>query len=358
MCVSSACRQKRRDRCAPSLHDAGPRGRLPWPIHWFTPPSVGRFHFVRTHVVDMRMQVAGLEFRNPVVLASGTAGFGVEVDDVLDLSALGGIATKAVSVAPRHGAPPLRVSEFAGGMINAIGLANPGLDAVRADYLPWLPATHPGTRVIVNVVGNSVDDFETVVAGLTAENGVDAFELNVSCPNVKAGGLEFGADPVALAALVRAARACTSRPIFVKLSPALGAGIVDAARVAMEHGATGLTLVNTMPGLVIDAGSRRPKIGFGSGGVSGPALLPLGLLATWRVSRALPTAPIIGLGGVSSGVDAAQYLLAGASLVGVGTAALRDPRAPVRIARELAQWADREGVRDLRTVIGTLQWPS
>ena len=302
--------------------------------------------------------VAGLPFRNPVVLAAGTAGFGQEVEDVLDLAAIGGIATKAVSVAPRHGAPPLRVSEFAGGMINAIGLANPGLDAVRAEYLPWLRRAYPDTRVIVNVVGNSVEDFEIVVGGLDNVPGVDAFELNVSCPNVKAGGMEFGADPVALAALVRASRAQTARPIFVKLSPTLGAGVVDAARVAVEHGATGLTLVNTMPGLVIDASRRAPKIGFGTGGISGPALLPLGLLATWRVRQALPGVPVIGLGGISTGNDAAQYLLAGASLVGVGTAALRDPRAPERIARELSAWADREGVRDLRSIIGTLEWPS
>lgn len=313
-----------------------------------------------TAFVDERHQctVAGLAFRNPVILAAGTAGFGQEVDDVLDLAAIGGIATKAVSVSPRHGAPPLRVSEFAGGMINAIGLANPGLDAVRAEYLPWLYRTYPDTRVIVNVVGNSVEDFETVVGGLDGMPGVDAFELNVSCPNVKAGGLEFGADPGALAALVRASRARTSRPVFVKLSPTLGTGVVDAARVSMDQGATGLTLVNTMPGLVIDATRRKPKIGFGSGGVSGPALLPMGLLATWRVRQALPGVPIIGLGGISTGIDAAQYLLAGASLVGVGTAALRDPRAPERIARELAIWADGQGVRDLRSIIGTLEWPS
>ena len=293
-----------------------------------------------------------------MILAAGTAGFGKEVDDVLDLAAVGGIATKAVSVAPRHGAPPLRVSEFAGGMINAIGLANPGLDSVRAEYLPWLHRAYPNTRVVVNVVGNSVEDFETVIGGLDDLPGVDAFELNVSCPNVKAGGLEFGADPVALAALVRASRAKTARPIFVKLSPTLGAGVVDAARVSMEHGATGLTLVNTMPGLVIDALRRTPKVGFGSGGVSGPALLPMGLLATWRVRQALPGVPIIGLGGISTGIDAAQYLLAGACLIGVGTAALRDPRAPERIARELAIWADGQGVRDLNSIIGTLEWPS
>jgi dihydroorotate dehydrogenase (NAD+) catalytic subunit len=321
------------------------------PIQATVPPA-------SSHAPPLGVTVAGLAFRNPVVLASGTAGFGVEIDEVVDLDRIGGIATKAVSVTPRSGNPPLRVSEFAGGMINAIGLANPGLDVVRRDFLPWLPANHPGMRVLVNVVGNSIEEFATVVEALTSIPGVDGFELNVSCPNVKAGGLEFGADPRALRALVAGARAVTSRPIFVKLSPTLGAAIADTARVAVDHGATGLTLVNTMPGLVIDTRSRRPRISFGSGGLSGPAVLPIGLLATWRVSRALPHVPLIGLGGVSCGDDAVQYLLAGASLVGVGTAALRDPRAPERIVREMQRWAEREGVRDLTSIIGTLQWPT
>lgn len=303
-------------------------------------------------------QVASLAFRNPIVLASGTAGYGREIDDVIDLSRIGGLSTKAVSVAPRHGAPPLRVSEFAGGMINAIGLANPGLDDVKRDAMPWLAARDAGLRVFVNVVGNSVDDFVAVVSGLTESAGVDAFELNVSCPNVRSGGLEFGADPVALAALVTATRACTRRPLFVKLSPTLGAGIVDAARVCVDAGADGLTLVNTMPGLVIDTERRTPRIGFGTGGVSGPALLPLGVLATWRVSRALPSTPIIGLGGVSTADDAVQYVMAGASLVGVGTAALRNPRAPERIARGLAQWTRDHGVKHLQDIKGTLEWPT
>jgi dihydroorotate dehydrogenase (NAD+) catalytic subunit len=243
-------------------------------------------------------------------------------------------------------------------MINAIGLANPGLTDVRADALPWLTGAYPATRIFVNVVGYSINEFEIVVSGLEAIAGLDAYELNVSCPNVKAGGLEFGADPTALAALVRAARACTSRPIFVKLSPTLGAGIVDAARVAVDAGADGLTLINTMPGLVIDTAHRRPKIGFGTGGVSGPALLPFGLLATWRVSRALPGVPIIGLGGVSSAADAVQYHMAGASLVGVGTAALRDPRAPERIAHGIERWMRDQGIGSLSSIIGTLEWPA
>ena len=309
--------------------------------------------------VDSSATVCGLEFRNRVILAAGTAGFGEEIEDVIDLDAVGGIATKAVSVAPRHGAPPLRVSEFAGGMINAIGLANPGLAEVRRMALPWMARHHPETRVLVNVVGNSVDEFVEVVEGLDDTGAVDAFELNVSCPNVKAGGLEFGADAAALRTLVESVRAKTLRPLFIKLSPTLGAGIVDAARIAVDAGADGLTLVNTMPGLVIDVDNMRPKIGFGTGGVSGPALLPVGLLATWRVSQALPGVAIIGVGGVSSGRDAAGYMLAGASLVAVGTAALRDPRAPARIARELERWLSDERVRGAATgVIGCLRWPA
>lgn len=306
----------------------------------------------------LETEVAGLHFKNPIILAAGTAGFGREVDDVINLDTLGGLATKAVSNTPRHGAKPLRVSEFAGGMINAIGLANPGLAAVKSEALPWLAARQSGARVLVNVVGNSIDDFTEVVEGLTDTPGVDAFELNVSCPNVKSGGMEFGADPVALDLLVRAVRDKTPRPLFVKLSPTLGAGIVDAARIAVTAGASGLTLINTMPGLVIDSQHRRPKIGFGTGGVSGPALLPLGILATWRVSQALPGVPIIGLGGVSTADDALQYIMAGATLVGIGTAALRNPRTPERIVKDLTRLVEARGLTSLRSLVGTLVWPT
>jgi dihydroorotate dehydrogenase (NAD+) catalytic subunit len=311
-----------------------------------------------TAASSQSVNIAGLSFRNPVVLASGTAGYGREVDDVIDLSQIGGISTKAVSVEPRHGAKPLRVAEFAGGMINAVGLANPGVEVVKRDALPWLRTQHPDTRVLVNVIGNKVEDFATVVATLAEENAVDAFELNVSCPNVKAGGMEFGADPAALAQLVSRAREATSKPIFVKLSPTLGLAVVDAARTAIDAGASGLTLVNTMPGLVIDVEEREPRIGFGTGGVSGPALLPIGLLAVRRVRQALNNVPIIGLGGISRVEDAVAYLLAGANLVGVGTAALRDPRAPERIARDLARWCDRHEVNTPSELVGALQWPA
>jgi dihydroorotate dehydrogenase (NAD+) catalytic subunit len=302
------------------------------------------------------VRAAGLTFRNPIVLASGTAGYGRELARVVRLDAVGGLATKAVSVAPRAGAPAPRVGEFTGGMINAVGLANPGMEAVAREHLPWL-AEHlaaRGTHVLVNVVGFAVDEFARVVERLDGEAGVDAFELNVSCPNVKSGGMEFGADPDALRAVVARARTATSRPLFVKLSPTLP-DIVRSARIAVDAGADGLTLVNTLPGLVVDVERRRPMLGFGSGGVSGVGLLPVGVLATWKVSRAVPV-PIVGLGGVRGATDALQYLMAGATLVGIGTAAMQDPRLPGRVVHDLGRWCERHGVTRLSDLIGTLEW--
>jgi dihydroorotate dehydrogenase (NAD+) catalytic subunit len=299
---------------------------------------------------------AGIRFQNPVLLAAGTAAYGRELADVVDLDALGGIITKAVSPAARHGAPSPRVAEFPGGMLNAIGLANPGVDEVRRDHLPWLAANLRRARTVVNVVGNAVEDYAHVVERLDGAAGVDAYELNVSCPNVKAGGLEFGADLCALGEVVGRARAATRRPLFVKLSPTL-ANIADTARAAVDAGADGLTLVNTLPGLVIDVARRRPALGFGSGGVSGAGLLPVGVLATWRVRQAVRV-PLIGIGGVSSAADALQYLVAGATLVGVGTAALQDPRVAERIVRDLDRWCRAEGVASISEVVGSLAWPA
>jgi dihydroorotate dehydrogenase (NAD+) catalytic subunit len=310
----------------------------------------------------LAVQVAGLDFQNPIVLAAGTAAYGRELAEVVDLRALGGLVTKAVSPLPRPGAAAPRVAEFDGGMINAVGLANPGVDVVRREHLPWLATELPRVRKIANVVGFAVEEFSGVVerldAALAAESAgaLDAYELNVSCPNVKAGGLEFGADPVALAEVVRRARAATRRPLFVKLSPTLP-DIARSAAVAVDAGADALTLVNTIPGLVIDVRRRRPVLGFGTGGVSGTALLPVGVLATWKVHRAV-TVPLLGIGGVASAEDALQYILAGASLVGIGTAMLRDPRAPERVVRDLGRWCERHGIARLADLVGSLQVPA
>ncbi len=307
----------------------------------------------------LAVQAAGLAFQNPIVLAAGTAAYGDELADVVDLPALGGLVTKAVSPEPRAGAPAPRVAEFDGGMINAVGLANPGVAAVRRDHLPWLARSLPSVRKLANVVGFGVAEFAAVIEQLElsleadARGALDGYEINVSCPNVKAGGMEFGADPAALAEVVRLARAATGRPIFVKLSPALP-DIARSAGIAVDAGANGLTLVNTIPGLVIDVERRRPALGFGTGGVSGTALLPVGVLATWKVHRAVKV-PLMGIGGVATARDALQYLLAGATLVGMGTAMLRDPRAPERVVRDLAEWCDRQGVRSIAEVVGGLQ---
>jgi dihydroorotate dehydrogenase (NAD+) catalytic subunit len=211
--------------------------------------------------------------------------------------------------------------------------------------------------VLVNVVGRVLEDYAEVIAVLDGTPGFHGFELNVSCPNTKKGGLEFGADPDALRALVARARAATNKPLFVKLSPML-ADVVGTAAAAVESGATGLTLFNTMPGLVVDTAQRRPVLGFGSGGVSGPALLPVAALAVWKVTRALPGVPVVGAGGVHRADHALQLMLAGASLVAVGTAGMADPRTAERIVRDLERWCAAQGVSRLADVRGTLQWPT
>ena len=273
----------------------------------------------------------GVSFQNPVLLASGTAGFGREVWGVIALDTLGGLVTKAVTPEPRRGHAAPRVAEFAGGMLNAVGLANPGLEAVREHELPWLAAHLRRARVLVNVAGATLDDYVRVIERLTDLAVVTAFEINASCPNTSAGGLEFGATVDGLRELVRRCRAAATRPIAVKLSPVLP-DIAGMARVAEEQGADAVTLVNTVPGALTGRlGHER-----GAGGVSGPALLPIGVLATRKV-RAACAIPVIGVGGVRTASDAREYITAGASLVAIGTAALADPRVPERIVRELAR---------------------
>lgn len=304
----------------------------------------------------LAVELAGLSLQNPLLLASGTAGYGRELDGIIDLEALGGLVTKAVSVEPRPGAAAPRVAEFPSGMINAVGLANPGVEAVRAEHLPWLAGRVRRARVLVNVVGSRMEHFAEVVARLDGVPGAHGFELNVSCPNVRAGGTEFGADAAVLEQLVRRARQATALPLFVKLSPTLP-DIARTAAVALDAGANGLTLVNTIPGLLINLDTRRPALGFGSGGVSGGALLPIGLLATSRVYRAT-RATIIGVGGIASATDALQYIVAGATAFALGTAAMRNPRLPGRLLRDMASWCEVRGVRSISSLTGTLEWPS
>lgn len=302
----------------------------------------------------LAVTVAGIEFQNPILLAAGTAAYGRELSGVIDLDALGGLVTKAVSVEKRDGAPAPRVAEFEGGMINAVGLANPGVEEVRSEHLPWLAQNLRRAKVIVNVVGSRAEDFAMVISRLDGALGFAGYELNVSCPNVKAGGMEFGADSESLRDLVTRARAATKRPIFVKLSPTL-ADIAQTAHVAVDAGADGISVVNTMPGLVIDVDSRKPALGFGSGGVSGAGLLPVGVLATYKVANAVEV-PVVGVGGISKASDIVQYVIAGATLVAIGTAAMQDPRLATKLVADLGVWCQNHGVKALTELRGTLRW--
>jgi dihydroorotate dehydrogenase (NAD+) catalytic subunit len=278
--------------------------------------------------------VFGQRFQNPVLLAAGTAGFGRELDGVMHLDRLGGIVTKAVSREPRTGNLPPRVAEFPSGMLNSVGLANPGLDEVCRVHLPWLAKRLTSARILVNVVGFTIEEYAEVVAGLDGAANVTGFELNLSCPNTSAGGIEFGADAACVASIVALCRARTQLPLLAKLSPVLP-DIAGMAVVARDAGADGITVVNTLPGLLYHGGGPA-RLGSGNGGVSGPALLPIGVLAAARVvERTGGSTPVIGVGGIGSAADARQYLRVGASLVAIGTAALADPRLPERIIREL-----------------------
>jgi dihydroorotate dehydrogenase (NAD+) catalytic subunit len=289
---------------------------------------------VSAATVDLSRTVFGRSFQNPLILAAGTAGFGRELDGVLHLDRLGGLVTKAVSLAPRAGNPAPRVAEFRGGMLNSVGLANPGLARVRAELLPWLERHVTRAQVLVNVVGFTVNEYAEVVGGLDGVAGIAGFELNLSCPNTSAGGIEFGADPECVRKIVAACRARTSLPLSAKLSPVLP-DIAEMALVARDAGADAITVVNTLPGLLLAEDGDAPRLGNGHGGVSGPVLLPVGVLAAARVVERTDGMPVIGVGGVRSADDVRQYLRVGAALVGIGTAALADPRLPERIIRDL-----------------------
>jgi dihydroorotate dehydrogenase (NAD+) catalytic subunit len=299
--------------------------------------------------MKLKQELFGTIFQNPVLLASGTCGYGQELDGLLDLDSLGGMVTKAVTVEPRAGNPAPRVAEFDAGMLNSIGLANVGLDAFLQEKLPWLEKRLRNARVFVNVAGRTVEEFAHVVASVDGAAGFVGFELNVSCPNVREGGVVFGTREDLLAAVVRAARAATRRPLVVKLAPNVP-DIGLMAAVAVDSGADGLTLVNTHPGLLFDLESHRPVLGAGPGGLSGSALLPIGVHAVWQARQRVEV-PIIGVGGIRTAEDAVQYFLAGASLVQVGTASFADPRASIRVLSGLETMGQRQRVADVRELI-------
>jgi dihydroorotate dehydrogenase (NAD+) catalytic subunit len=292
--------------------------------------------------VRLAQELFGAQFQNPVLLAAGTCGFGQELADVVDLDGLGGFVTKSVTIEPRRGNPAPRVAEFAGGMLNSVGLANPGLEATRRDKLPWIAAHVTRAQVLVSLAGHAVEEFFGLVEGLDASPGFLGFELNLSCPNdAKRGGPPFALDPEAVAAIVSGCRKRTGRPLLAKLAPN-DPSLRHTVRVATDAGADGLTLVNTVPGLLL-LPDGEPELGAGPGGVSGPALLPIGLRAV-EEARRHTSLPLIGVGGVLGPADAVAYARAGASLVQIGTASFADPRAGLSLAGGLERWGRRQGI--------------
>jgi len=298
------------------------------------------------------VEICGIALRNPVIAASGTFGYGVEFEKLVDLNRLGGIVVKGLSREPIEGNPPPRLWETHAGMINSVGLQNIGVRAFVAEKLPLLRRYR--TAVFANVFGHSVEDYVEVVRVLNDHPGLAGYELNVSCPNTRRGGIFFSSDPGCLAGLVEAVRTVARRPVIVKLSPNVAA-IEPLAQAAESAGADALSLVNTFVSLAIDARTRRPRIGAGFGGLSGPAIKPIALRLVYQAAKAVKI-PVIGLGGIASGEDAAEFLIAGARAVEVGTATFWDPAAPLKIAEELGRFLQLCEVEDVREIVGTLKF--
>jgi dihydroorotate dehydrogenase (NAD+) catalytic subunit len=303
--------------------------------------------------VNMRVGIGDLELRNPVVTASGTFASGREFADFVDLSRLGAIVTKGVSAKAWGGNASPRIAETASGMLNSIGLQNPGVEAFAARDLVWLAANAPNTPVIVNVSGHSAEEYVAVIERLESEPTVSAYELNISCPNVDAGGMTFGTNCAAAASVTAACRAVTKRTLIVKLTPNV-TDIAEIARSVEAEGADAVSLINTLLGMAIDAESRRPKLARVVGGLSGPAIKPVALRMVWEVASAVRI-PVIGMGGIASGTDAVEFLLAGATAVAVGTSNFVDPTATIRVLDGMLEYCHRHGVSDIADLIGGMQ---
>jgi dihydroorotate dehydrogenase (NAD+) catalytic subunit len=299
----------------------------------------------------MGVTLAGLELRNPVMTASGTFGYGEEFSAYVDLERLGAFVTKGLSLRPRPGNPTPRIVETPGGMLNAIGLQNVGIDAFIEKKLPFIRAVD--TPCIANFFGETVEEYGEMARRLDELPEIAALEMNISCPNVKHGGIVFGSDPACAAEVVAACRKATGKPLIVKLSPNV-TDIVALARACADAGADALSLINTLIGMAIDIGSRRPVLSNVTGGLSGPAIKPVALRMVWAVSRAVKL-PIVGVGGIMTASDAIEFILAGATAVQVGTASFIAPDAAQRIAEGMEAWMLSQGETDIRNLVGALR---
>ena len=302
----------------------------------------------------MQVQLAGITLTNPVIAASGTFGYGIEFEEIVSLEKIGGFVTKGISLTPLSGHPAPRILQTAAGMINAIGLQNVGVEEFIARKLPPL-ARYPACKVIVNVFGYTVGEYVAVIQRLNQAAGIAAYELNVSCPNVHAGGMAFGSDPGSLEYLVREAKAAAARPLIVKLSPNV-TSIAQMARIAANVGADAISLVNTFLAMSIDVETRKPRLTNVTGGLSGPAIKPIAVRMVYEAARAV-SIPILGMGGIFTPEDAVEFLLAGATAVQVGTASYADPRAVERIAAGLESWCRSRQVEKVSSLTGALEIP-
>jgi dihydroorotate dehydrogenase (NAD+) catalytic subunit len=303
--------------------------------------------------MKLAVELAGMRFKNPLIAASGTFGYGVEYEETIELSRLGGIVSKGLYMAPRDGAPMPRITETPSGLLNAIGLQGIGIRAFVADVLPRL-ARHD-TTILVNVCGETIDEYAEVARVCDGAPGIAGLEINISCPNVKKGGMAFGGDPRMTHEVVAAVRRATRLPIVPKLSPNVG-DITVFARAAEEAGADALSCINTLLGLAIDVETRRPKLGFGTGGLSGPAIRPVAVRMAWQAARAVKI-PVMGIGGIASASDALEFLIAGCRAVQIGTANFVDPGIYDRVLAELAAYLERHRLDDVNSVVGTLEYP-
>lgn len=301
-------------------------------------------------MADLSVKIAGVEFNNPIIAASGTFGFGKEYSEFYSLENLGGISCKGITLQKRDGNPPPRVAETPSGMLNAVGLQNPGVDVFIKEDLPWLKQQN--TVIIANIAGNTPEEYCEMAEKLS-DTDVDMIEMNISCPNVKSGGVQFGTSCESVGAITDAVRKHCTKPLIVKLSPNV-TDIVSIAKSAEASGADAISMINTLTGMRININTRRPIIRNNTGGMSGPAVFPVAVRMVWQVSGAV-NIPIIGMGGISSWQDAVEMLIAGASALQIGTVLFSDPYAPIKINEGLNNFLDENGLKSVSELTGTIK---